>query len=129
MSIGEHKVAMVLRLIGVNYRSEFSFPGCRRRYDFLLPSQKIIIEVDGRQHFNPCGRFCSTTLRERQYIDTLKTKKALSLGYKVLRIDHVTLQISLTKLRSIVVMMMEKEGNFVVSNARKYRWLYNSLYI
>lgn len=47
----EFRVYRYLRLIGLNPEIHPSIPGSRCRFDFGLPEFKIMIEVDGNQHF------------------------------------------------------------------------------
>lgn len=54
-------------------------------FDFFLPEHKLLIEIDGRQHFEDmeCWNLLSIDSLER---DTYKNKKALENGYSMLRI-------------------------------------------
>ncbi len=53
-------------------------------YDFYLPDYSLIIEVDGRQHFEQCGNW--TPYEETQKRDKEKMKTAFENGIGVLRL-------------------------------------------
>lgn len=54
-------------------------------FDFLLKDYKLIIECDGRQHFEIVDRF-KNNITLSQQIDTYKQNRALVEGYSVLRL-------------------------------------------
>lgn len=55
-----------------------------KRYDFLLEDYKIIIELDGRQHFKQVSNWGSPEHNKKN--DELKNKLANENGYKIIRI-------------------------------------------
>jgi very-short-patch-repair endonuclease len=79
----ERKVADYLKQIIVKFIKEFKFND-KKRYDFCIPEYKLIIEVDGDQHFRQVSNWnCPIQTLET---DIQKTKIALENGYSVLRI-------------------------------------------
>jgi len=56
----------------------------RLRFDFCIPSLKIIIELDGMQHFKQVSNWASP--EETLKNDIYKMKKAEAEGYKIIRI-------------------------------------------
>jgi len=54
------------------------------RYDFMIPDIKIIIELDGRQHFKQVGNWGEP--EETMKRDVFKMQKAKAAGYKIIRI-------------------------------------------
>jgi len=56
-SKGEKRVSEVLKNLNLEFEKQKRFIGCRNKYtlpfDFYIPSINILIEYDGRQHFNP----------------------------------------------------------------------------
>ena len=54
-------------------------------FDFLLDSVKVIIEVDGGQHFKFVSYF-KNDVKQRQITDIYKMRKALEHGYTIIRI-------------------------------------------
>ena len=57
LSKGENAVALFLERNGIEFEIEFAVPkaggGNPMRFDFIIPSQKILIEFDGQHHFYP----------------------------------------------------------------------------
>jgi very-short-patch-repair endonuclease len=68
--------------------SQFKIDSCKNKFklpfDFCIPSIKVIIELDGRQHFIQVSNW--NTPDEAIKIDIFKMKKAIDLGYKIIRI-------------------------------------------
>jgi very-short-patch-repair endonuclease len=66
------------------------FEWCKNKrclpFDFLLDDLKIIIEVDGPQHFIQVGNWWSPVKTQEK--DTFKAKAALKRGYSVIRISQ-----------------------------------------
>lgn len=78
----------------IKYISQFAFPSKDKRkawkYDICIPSQKIIIEVHGLQHYEFTERFHET---EKDFIKQKKTDRkkreyAEWLGYKYIEVDY-----------------------------------------
>jgi len=61
----------------------------RKRYDFYLPDFNLIIEVDGRQHYEPVDFFNrDRSFEEIQAIDELKNMKAKDNGLYIMRLNQ-----------------------------------------
>lgn len=80
-----------LKLIFDNVIFQVRFDWCRSKktgyylaFDFCLPDKKIIIEVDGLQHFKQVSNWISP--EERQKIDIYKMHQAIQQGYRIIRI-------------------------------------------
>ena len=74
----------MLEQLGLEFISEYSPDWIKpKRYDFYIPSMNLIIEMDGRFHYN--NNYNS--LKETQYNDNYKNKLAKKNGIKVIRID------------------------------------------
>ena len=81
---------------------QFKFPGLKnRRFDFSIPEYKLIIELDGDQHFRQVSNW--TPPEEALKNDTEKAKYAVSHGYTLVRLfqpdvysDKIDWQIILT---------------------------------
>jgi very-short-patch-repair endonuclease len=55
----------------------------------MIPKHKIIIEYDGRQHFNPVGYFGGVnTFNETVEKDNIKNLWAKNNGYRMVRISY-----------------------------------------
>lgn len=53
-------------------------------FDYLINDKKIIIEVDGKQHFESCYW---SHVKDQQMNDNLKNSIAKEMGYSIIRID------------------------------------------
>lgn len=82
----------LLRELSVNFDIEYSpswaidGTGSQRRYDFHIPSKKLIIEMDGGWHFKD-NTFNGRTFEESMDIDLWKDTQAMLHGVEVVRID------------------------------------------
>lgn len=89
-SKGEQKLTSLLEQKSVPFEIEKSFDwssNSRRRYDFFLPTYNLLIEYQGRQHFEETN-FFKTSLAEQQIIDKEKREEALANGYNYLEISY-----------------------------------------
>lgn len=88
-SKGERKIMAFLDEENIDFIKEktFSWAG-KRRYDFYIPSLKLIIEYNGIQHYKEVPNF-PITLSEQQEIDAWKKEKALQNGLKYLTISYL----------------------------------------
>lgn len=89
-SYGESIVEEVLKQQGIRYKPEKSFSWLpRRRYDFYLIDDDIVIEVHGIQHYEEqgAGRRFHNTLKHQQEVDKLKYDEATQRGLKYIEID------------------------------------------
>jgi very-short-patch-repair endonuclease len=108
---GEARVAQALDNLGIPYKRQKTFLGCRSKrllpFDFYLPGQKIIIEYHGIQHYEVLRNDFfggSKGLTERQERDQIKARFASENGYKLIiipytdfdRIDEIIKALSLT---------------------------------
>lgn len=96
----EREIDRVLRILGVLYTREFSFPdlaargsGRLLRFDFCVlkddGSVDYLIECQGRQHYMPVARFGgSTGLRRQQFNDVAKRRYCMDHGLLLLTIPY-----------------------------------------
>jgi len=69
-----------------------------RRYDFLIPSIKMNIEIDGRQHFEPIREWGGKSyLLEIQKADKWKDKMSSQVGIHVYRVPYTKFKASMKK--------------------------------
>lgn len=101
-SRGERKIQSILDELGIKYEREKRFSGLvgstsnsRLRYDFWLPTQKLLIEYDGEHHFNPVntkGRLTPTEIIDKHNTtienDKRKDTFAADMGYRLIRIPY-----------------------------------------
>lgn len=87
----------MLKQLGVDFIPEYSPEWIKpRRYDFYIPSKKLIIEMDGEFHYND-NNMTATTVCKSQENDSYKDKLALDNGIKVIRIDSCESDINYIK--------------------------------
>ena len=97
MTDAERKVWSLLRgnQLGVKIRRQV--PVGRYIADFLCEERKLIIEVDGSQHFGPKG----------QAIDKIRDQYLRKLGYHTVRFDNL----DVLKFPDEVLMQIESSLN------------------
>ena len=70
----------LLKILNIDFKSEKTFNWSdKKRYDFYIPSLKMIIEMNGIQHYEECN-LTKRTLREEQENDDYKKQLALKNG-------------------------------------------------
>ena len=83
-----------LREHGIPYIREYSFDDCKNkrclRFDFCVDwnSQKVLIEVDGQQHFYAGGWTDDDKLRYNQELDKIKEDYCSANGHTLIRIPY-----------------------------------------
>ena len=95
---GEYKIANFLSSHNISYIKEKTFDGLvsdsnkKLRFDFYLPEYNIIIEYDGRQHFESVkfwnGQNAEQCLIKNQYHDKLKNNYCKNNNIKLIRIPY-----------------------------------------
>lgn len=94
-SKGEKEISNILNLLNIKYTSQKRFKECRHKrslpFDFYIKNKKskLLIEFDGRQHFESVEIFGGEEgLRETQIRDNIKNDFALSKNIPLLRIPY-----------------------------------------
>jgi len=92
-SKGEKKINEILDNNNIKFEREKSFDGCRNkyplRYDFYLPEYNLLIEYDGKQHFEPVSAFGGIkSFNEIIKNDNIKNHFARNNNIKLLRISY-----------------------------------------
>ena len=88
MNKTERKVFEYLTKMGLTVVRQFKLEDCKRLkhlpYDLCIPEHKVIVEVDGMQHFKTIRNWapCEQTLQR----DIFKMQKADQAGYKIIRV-------------------------------------------
>lgn len=78
----ERRTAKVLRSLGINFKSQVRFDGCRQKlplpfdFGFVIDNQRFLVECDGRQHFEPVGY-----LGGQEAFDQLKERDSIKSAY------------------------------------------------
>lgn len=90
-SIGEKKIKNYLENNGIYFKQEYWFQDCRDvkplPFDFYLPNQNIIIEFDGRQHFEETKHFRHSLETVKKH-DEIKNKYCHDNGICLIRIPY-----------------------------------------
>ena len=106
------KVALdVLRYSSVKHKKHFRFSELGRlSYDFYLPKHKILIEMDGEQHFRFVEYFHRNQKGwlKQQYRDQEKDKFARRNGYTLIRIPYN----AKPSPKTMLIAELEKHGVF-----------------
>lgn len=92
-SKGEKNVMKFLENNNIKYIREYKFKDCKNinylRFDFYLPDYNLLIEYDGRQHFESVDLFGGREGFERRKLnDEIKNKYCIKNGIHLLRISH-----------------------------------------
>ena len=92
-SKSEFRIAELLDKSGELYHREWMHRECvdtrPQRFDFFVPALKLLIEYDGRQHFEAVNLFGGeVNLADTQRRDQIKNCFAKENGYRLLRIPH-----------------------------------------
>ena len=98
-SKGEAKIKQILEELKIYKKKEYSFNDCVSenniplRYDFYLPDYNILIEYDGKQHFEYTGYGWSTeeNLKKTQQRDKIKNEYANKNNICLIRIPYTDL--------------------------------------
>jgi len=123
-SKGEKIIEDILNIKKIPFLREFNHPNLKfLRYDFLIlyNSNPILIEFDGKQHFDSksCNHF-NTELFDYQERDRIKTQLAKFLKIKLIRIDY-------TKFYNILYFLdigLKSSNLLYLSDPDKYQYLY-----
>lgn len=91
MSKGEERVKKILDKAHIKYECEKIFSDLRNgklRFDFYIPSRKILIEVDGEQHFKQVKKFhpSKQDFMHAKQNDYYKNSYALSHDFALYRV-------------------------------------------
>lgn len=112
-SKGEELINEILQANQIFFEREYSFDDCRNVYplsfDFYLPSENILIEYDGEQHFRP-ARFggiskeeASTIFESTKFRDKIKTEYAKKRGILLIRISYTEdIEFRMTKILEVL---------------------------
>lgn len=94
---GEYKVKTFLDANNIRYIYQHTFSDCKNihvlEFDFYLPDQRIIIEYDGKQHYEPFNYFETEeknikAFKDGQYRDRLKDEYCKKNSIRMIRIPY-----------------------------------------
>lgn len=87
-------------------------------FDFCIPSKKIIIELDGDQHFKDIKIFKKRDHNEQRERDVLKTFFANKQGYSVVRLLQTDVLKNKNNWKDLIMNEIERiENSGVTSNS------------
>ena len=92
-SKGEDIINKILRLLGIEYEYQKKFEDLRDNqplsYDFYIPSQSILIEYQGQQHYEPIDYFGGKhQFKLQQKHDKLKADYAKDHNYTLITVPY-----------------------------------------
>lgn len=125
-SNGEKHIYMYLKSLDLSFTDQLSIMGpngyyCFYDFEIYHSDGKIILELDGFQHFFPVDHFHKT----RQEFENARTRDiykhymALKSGKRVVRIDY-TVENKITEYIDVALKSQDKE---YFSNPGMYQWL------
>lgn len=89
-SKGESAIVSLLDSINVEYSEEFAPEGCidkgQLRFDFYLPDHNLLIEYDGRQHYDPRAKWHTPGVVRR---DQIKDQWTKDNGFRLIRFRQI----------------------------------------
>jgi len=90
-SRGEKGIRLFLENNNIEYIKEYIIKDLGNyRFDFYLPNYNLIIEFDGKQHFQPVEFFGGlVALRKTKYNDYIKTMYCLNNAINIIRIKYL----------------------------------------
>jgi very-short-patch-repair endonuclease len=92
-SKGENEVYNWLLNHGFDFDVQKKFKDCvgkkkRLPFDFYIPGRKVLIEYDGKQHFENNGFFSNESWDDLRHNDDIKNQFAAEKGLKLIRIKY-----------------------------------------
>lgn len=92
-SRGENQIERFLKEYNIQYLTQHKFPDCKDKslliFDFYLPSKKIIIEFDGKQHFESVEFFGGeAAFKQLKRRDEIKTSYCKEKNINLIRIRY-----------------------------------------
>ena len=95
LSKGEKKISKYLKENHIKYEKQKSFDNCiskngyKLSYDFYIPDIKMLIEYDGRQHFEPIEKWGGLEqFNEQIERDLIKKNYSIENDFKILHIPY-----------------------------------------
>jgi very-short-patch-repair endonuclease len=108
-SNGEKRLENILNDIGVSFIREYKFDGCVSKngvklpFDFFLPKFNIVIEYDGKQHFESVNKFGGeSSFLNLKDNDSIRNNWCLENNIKIIRIPHYDEENSISDLLNIL---------------------------
>lgn len=91
-SLGEKKIRHYLEDNNISFKQHYWFSDCRDKnplpFDFYIVDYNMIIEFDGRQHFDNPGTFFTHSVKSTKKHDEIKNKYCKNKGINIIRIPY-----------------------------------------
>ena len=105
-SLGEQKIKKVLDSLNITYEAQKTFDDLKDNrllsYDFYIPSQNILIEYQGQQHYQPVDHFGGTDrFAIQQKHDKLKSEYTKNHGYNLISVPYT--EDSFSKIKKYLI--------------------------
>lgn len=92
-SLGERRIINFLQNNNIDFEIEYTFKDLKDknylRFDFYIPSKKLLIEYDGEQHFKPNKKFGLETFEILKLHDSMKNEYVKENNLNLLRISYI----------------------------------------
>ena len=92
MSKGERKIESFLLSHNIAFQKQYTYDDCKDKaklpFDFFLPDFNLVIEYDGKQHFQEVEDWFNSTLEEIQEHDKIKNEYCANHDINILRISY-----------------------------------------
>lgn len=119
-SVGELIIEKYLLDNFISYNVEYTLSTLKKkRFDFIIPDKKCLIEYDGIQHFYRREYFYKTQEKfdERRMIDVQKSIAAIKEGYTLIRISY-----NVNNIIQCLLKAFETECDMFISDETLYSW-------
>ena len=129
-NITEGKLFNILKNIYTDIKFNVNFDWCKNLpFDFCIESKKIIIEIDGEQHFNYIPHFHRNGLEDlnKQFDkDCFKMKQANKNGFSVIRLLQKNVMNDTNNWKILLnkhIKKYDNPTNIYISNGNEYNKL------
>ena len=122
--MGERAVRQHLAHLGLEYKCEVTFPALtvhgQLRFDFYVPSLRLLIEVDGEQHFRSVYIFKGSLLERLQH-DQIKDEWCVREGFSLLRIPYWYIASTEERVEEVVHKLQAAKGVVFICEYKAWR--------
>ena len=121
-SKGEQMIEKYLRKRNIEFRPEYPVNLPKRQkfyFDFLLKKYRLLVEFDGKQHFEYVEFFKTDLIKQRE-IDLAKNLWAIKNKYHLLRIPYFEIDNIEEILDSVLAEIGETDCDFLLTPSEDY---------
>lgn len=103
---GELIIDKILKSLNISYEPQKTFDDLKDKsylsYDFYIPDQNILIEYQGKQHYEPINYFGGeATFKVQQQHDQIKSDYAKEQGYNLIAVPYT--EDTLSKIKKYLI--------------------------